>query len=362
MDVNIDNLNRLNELIGVHFHRKHVLVVEPEKNEKEEQIGEDIVYDKVPWKISEELQEHVNELTNNDEMNTEDKILDVFDFICKNYTYDDNLISYIRKIDDDTFTLPDWYGRDIDEEWEKNREGHNRRICFELSRYLAKSLKELLKDKKDYEVCIHWDKGLTHYFVGLTCDDYSVALDTDNFFNIKDLTRLKTDLTAEGIVILEDEKNKFKTALDKFNQNKGEHAIIKIQEDIDEANENKSNEDVTEIEENEDVEFFKKALEVLMKKYKIDSQGIYESMKEIVDTRLGSKDREKVWKKIEGETNESTRYIRCLVLNIENQKYLIDVDQGILRPFDEKEFEEKKTHFLPYKELSRGNYDYYDGR
>ena len=30
-----------------------------------------------------------------------------------------------------------------------------------------------------------------HYFVGLTCDDYSVALDTDNFFNIKDLTRLK---------------------------------------------------------------------------------------------------------------------------------------------------------------------------
>ena len=31
MDVNIDNLNRLNELIGVHFHRKHVLVVEPEK-------------------------------------------------------------------------------------------------------------------------------------------------------------------------------------------------------------------------------------------------------------------------------------------------------------------------------------------
>ena len=54
----------------------------------------------------------------------------MFDFICKNYTYDDNLISYIRKIDDDTFTLPDWYGRDIDEEWEKNREGHNRENMF----------------------------------------------------------------------------------------------------------------------------------------------------------------------------------------------------------------------------------------
>ena len=61
MDVNIDNLNRLNELIGVHFHRKHVLVVEPEKNEKEEQIGEDIVYDKVPWKISEDDKKYLGE-------------------------------------------------------------------------------------------------------------------------------------------------------------------------------------------------------------------------------------------------------------------------------------------------------------
>ena len=104
---------------------KRLNIIEGQIRGVKKMIEEDIVYDKVPWKISEELQEHVNELTNNDEMNTEDKILDVFDFICKNYTYDDNLISYIRKIDDDTFTLPDWYGRDIDEEWEKNREGHN---------------------------------------------------------------------------------------------------------------------------------------------------------------------------------------------------------------------------------------------
>ena len=100
MDVNIDNLNRLNELIGVHFHRKHVLVVEPEKNEKEEQIGEDIVYDKVPWKISEELQEHVNELTNNDEMNTELKRCIMISHYVKRYFYEN---VYKEKLANDRF-------------------------------------------------------------------------------------------------------------------------------------------------------------------------------------------------------------------------------------------------------------------
>ena len=40
--------------------------------------------------------------------------------ICKDYVYDDNLISYIKKkIDEDVFSIPDWYGRDVDQEWEK---------------------------------------------------------------------------------------------------------------------------------------------------------------------------------------------------------------------------------------------------
>jgi len=38
---------------------------------------------------------------------------------------------------------------------------------------------------------------------------YSLAIDLDDFFRIKDLTRVKTGLTLEGITILEDDKDKF---------------------------------------------------------------------------------------------------------------------------------------------------------
>ena len=51
-------------------------------------------------------------------------------------------------------------------------------------------------------------------------------------------------------------------------------------------------------------------------------------------------------KKIEGNTNESTRYIRCLILDINNKKYLVDVENKEIREFDEKELEEKKNKNL----------------
>ena len=182
-----------------------------------------------------------------------------------------------------------------------------------------------------------------------------------------DLTRIKADLTAEGIVILEDYENKFKNALDKFNEGRSEYAIKKVEDEISNDNTNsnhnteKDSDKSDKKEENEDIVFFKKAIEVLTKKYDIDSQGIYEYMKEIVDIKLGPDGREKIWKKIDGNTKESTRYIRCLVLNIDNEKYVIDVDEKIVRPFDEKELTEKRARFVPYKELSRGGFDYYDG-
>lgn len=368
MSINIEKLDELNKLVSLSFKRKHSIVLNPEEkiNDKDE-LNEDIIYDEASWKITNELQEYIDMLSEDDKLSVEDKILSTYEKLCKDYVYDDNLISYIKKIDDDVFSLPDWYGRDVDQEWEKNREQHNRRICFELSRYLAKALTELLKDNNDYNICIFWNKNLTHYFVGLTCNDYSLVLDLDDFFNIKDLTRIKADLTAEGIVILEDYENKFKNALDKFNEGRSEYAIKKVEDEISNDNTNsnhnteKDSDKSDKKEENEDIVFFKKAIEVLTKKYDIDSQGIYEYMKEIVDIKLGPDGREKIWKKIDGNTKESTRYIRCLVLNIDNEKYVIDVDEKIVRPFDEKELTEKRARFVPYKELSRGGFDYYDG-
>lgn len=356
MDVNIEKINKLNEQVNVFFRNKHLIVLEPTA-EKAEELEENIIYDAGEWRIPEKFSKYISELSDREDLNTEEKILLIYEKICKEYVYDDNLISYIQKNDDDIFSIPDWYGRDIDTEWEKNREKHNRRICFELSRYLAKSLKELLKNNKDYDICIFWNRNLTHYFVGLICDEYSLSLDLDDFFKIKDLTRLKADLTAEGIEILEDKSKKFEKALKQFNKGKSEYAVKKMEEEVN-GNKKIIN---TDNKVNDEVLFFEKVMEVLTEKYNLDSQGIFEYMKEIADIRLGSEKREKIWKRIDGKNSESIRYVRCLILNIDEKKYLIDVDETIMRLFDEQELNEKRTHFVAYKELSRGGFDYYDG-
>lgn len=366
MKTNIEKVKKLNELTNVFFTTKHTIVLNPdEKLEGNENLGEDIIYDEAKWKITEELTEYINNLSKQNDLTVEDKILTIYEKLCKDYVYDDNLISYIQKVDDDIYALPDWYGRDIDEEWEKNREQHNRRICFELSRYVAKALEELLKDNNEYDVCIFWNKNLTHYFVGLTCDEYSISIDLDDFFKIKDLTRVKTNLTAKGIEILEDKNDKFKNALERFNEGKEEHAIEKIENEIQNKNSENEKEEATELdkntEENEDIIFCKKAIEILTKKYNLDSQGVFEYMKEIIDIKIGRENRSKVWKRIDGENRESTRYIRCLVIDIEDKKYLIDVETNEFREFNEKELTEKRTKFVSSKELSRGGFDYYDG-
>src|SRR5699024_10286040 len=155
-----------------------------------------------------------------------------------------------------------WYGRDTDSKWEENREQHNRRVCFELSRYLVTALNELLKNEEGYNTCILWDKGLTHYFVALTGKEYSITLDLDDFNNIKDLTRLKTGLTAESIKIWEDENDKFKKALDQFNKKKSKYSIERIDEDIELQNSEQEAEP-------EDITFLKNAVKILIEKYDI---------------------------------------------------------------------------------------------
>ncbi len=360
MSINIEKLIELNDLVSIYRKRKHTLVLNPADKLQEIDFSDNnIEYDKVEWKIPDELEKLVEELRNNNELSNEDKILSIFENICRTYIYDDNLISYIEKIDDESYTVPDWYGREVDSEWEKNREGHNRRVCYELARYIAKSLTELFRDDDNYQIAIHWNKDHTHYFVGLTCDEYSVTLDADSFYNIKDLTRLKTGLTADGIDILEDKNNRFNDALAKFNSTRSEYAIKKMEDEISEQKEDTQSQQSEEL--NEEIIFLKKALEILVEKYNMDSQGIFEYLKEIVDIRLGPERRHKVWKKIGGETNESTRHIRCLVINVDNKTYIIDVDKKELRPFSEEEFEEKKTPYIRYNDLSRKGFDYYDG-
>ncbi len=358
MVTDVKKLRRFNDLLSKHSQRRHIIVLDPNGKYKNiEQPDEEVEYDKNEWKIPESISTWINELEKKSIFSTEEKILLLYQKLCKDYTYDDNLISYIRKSDDDTFLLPDWYGRDTDEKWEENRGQHNRRVCFELSRYLVTSLNELLKNKEGFHTCILWDKGLTHYYVALTCGEYSITLDTDDFTNIKDLTRLKTGLTAEGIKIWEDENGKFQKALEQFNKKRSEYSIDRISDDI------KSQEFEPE-EESEDIMFLKNAIKVLIEKYDIDSQGIFEYMKEIVDIKHGPEKRKKVWKRIEGEDEKATRYIRCLTVNLDGKEYIIDGDKGILRPFDAKEFDKKDAEFFRFNNpnIGKDTIEHYDGR
>lgn len=120
MSVDKSKLLELNNLVSVHFRRKHKIILNPEsKNGDEEDLNDDILYDKAEWKISNELQEYVEKIARNIQLSAEEKILAIFEEISKEYVYDDNLISYIQKLDDEAYDLPDWYGREVDENWEK---------------------------------------------------------------------------------------------------------------------------------------------------------------------------------------------------------------------------------------------------
>lgn len=368
--INIENFSKINELVSLHSSRKPKIVLDPaeeycikstSKKEKLSNLSTNIIIDKTKWKISEKIESFISELKSNKKSSNEENILTLFERLCEEYTYDDNILSYMRKIEDDKFELPDWYGRDVDFDWTKNRENHNKRVCYEVSRILAKSLAELFRNNDEYNACILWDVDLTHYFVGLTCDEYTLTLDLDDFNNIKDLTRAKTGLTIEGINILEDNKGKFGKALEKFNSTRSKYAIKKISSEIESSNlvEQNANEEFTE--ESDEVVFLRNAIEVLKENYNIDSQGIFEYMKEIVDIRLGPQARKKVWKKLEDKQGGGDRYTRCLTLKIDDKDYIIDVDEKVIRSFDEEEFSKEDAVFVPYKELKRDWDKDYDG-
>ncbi len=367
MRINVVNFGKLNELLSLSSRRKPKIVLNPEdefyikptkENRNIQDIDANMICDKEKWVIPETLYPFIEKLAQNEELNSEDKILLIYEKLCKDYIYDDNVLSYIKKYDDDKFALPDYYGRETNEEWKKNRKTHNRRNCFEISRILAKAITELFKGNDKYNICILYDVDLAHYFVGLACEDYTLTLDLDNFDNIKDMTRLKTELTAEGIVILEDNENKFKRALDNFNKDKSKYALKKIESDIknktiSNLDEGSSKDVNIHNKKSDEITFIENAISILKEDFNIDSQGLFEYMKEIVDIKLGPDTRTKLWKRIEGKNDAETRYMRCLVVDIDNNKYLIDSEEKVLRTFDESELKAEDASFIPYKDFSR---------
>lgn len=347
MKVNIEKLIELNEIQSLNTLRKLIIVINPEWEYDKNEKNDEIQYDASNWELPPELVDVVKELNNDKNTSIEDKIIKLYEIISKKYIYDDNLISYIKKVGDDRFELNDGYGRRVDETWKINRAKHNRRVCFELSRYLAEAITELEGKVEDFNTCILWDENLTHYLVGIISNEYCVTLDLDDFSNIKDITRIKAGLTIKGIHILKDEKGKFAKSLNSFNSQKDESAFTSIRNKVKEKSKQEN------IDTPDDILFLQYAMEILSVDSQIDSQGIFEYMKEIVDIKLGPVNREKVWKTIEGEQK---RLIRCIIATINHKHYMIDVDECKIYPFDRTKLKDDNCKFVSFEDGSSRNW------
>ena len=110
------------------------IILEPNRSLKEDWIE----YDSVKWEMSDELNELVDNLKNDNTKSFEEKVLAVYQYICLKYVYDANVLYFFRKDMSDPnnikYIAVDWYGRIVDEKWIEKRKKHNRRICYEFAR------------------------------------------------------------------------------------------------------------------------------------------------------------------------------------------------------------------------------------
>ncbi len=315
------------------------IILEPKRNLKEDWIE----YDQVKWDLEEELQTLVNKLLQDKTLTFEEKIIEVYKFICLKYIYDDNVLFFFRKdtsdIENIKYIAVDWYGRIVDDSWKENRKKHNRRICYEFARYYAKAINELLDGNENLEACMIGDKENTHYVVGLTGKEYSAILDLDDFNKIKDLTRLKLGLTIKGINILRDETGKLQAAVDNFNKDRLNDLL-----EVEKAKNDLKSKSI--------IKYFSKIVEIL-NSYNIDSQGFMEYMRSIVEAE--EIEIEKVWKEVKGGPEK--RYVRCLIFEFEAKMYLIDSVEQTLSQINKESLDKNIFIFNP----EENEYAYYGG-
>ena len=326
-------IERLYKEVEEQLDEEYKVVLEPSTNIKEDYVELDCIN----WELEDTMVELVDSLKNNNKLTLEEKILEVYKFICLNYIYDDNVLFFFKKRKDDEgntyYIAVDWYGRIIDKNWIEKRKTHNRRICYEFSRFFAKAINILIGNRDDIESFIIGLKDNTHYVTVISGEDYSAILDLDDFNKIKDLTRLKTGLTLDGIRILRDDKNILRNTIDKFNKSRKQTLIEKgnIKEKI---------------------EYFNKAINTI-KEYNLDSQGFNEIMKKIIDDEKIDTDR--VWK-LEAESPEK-RYVRCIGFEYESKKYI--VDSVLQKMFCENDPDYDETSYIINPE--EHFYEYYGG-
>lgn len=315
------------------------IILEPNRAFAEDWIE----YDTVKWEMEEPIQKFVNNLISNQVLTLEEKILKVYEFICLNYVYDANVLYFFKRDDSDPnnikYIAVDWYGRIVDKKWIEKRKTHNRRICYEFSRFYAKAINTLIDDKEELEAFMLGDKENTHYVVGLAGKKYSIILDQDDFNNVKDLTRLKMNLTIKGIHILRDEKGIFKNALDNFNKNR----LDELPE-IEQAK--------NEFMQKDFIQYLNISIREI-NKYHIDSQGFFEYIRNLIEN-AGIKIT-KIWK--EDLKNKEKRFERCLYFEYNNNGYLLDSIDKTLQIVDIEKLNKELFIF----DTEKKEYKYYGG-
>lgn len=315
------------------------IILEPPRDLTEDWIE----YDTVEWELDESIQNLVNQLLKDTTLTFEEKVLNVYNYICLNYIYDDNVLYFFKRDCSDPnnikYIAVDWYGRIVDKKWIENRKKHNRRICYEFSRLYAKAINELLDEHDNLEAFMVGDKENLHYIVGLTGKDYSLLLDQDDFNSIKDLTRLKLGLTLKGIKILRDDNDKFQKAIDNFNKDKL-NELVEIEE-------------ITKA--LKDVDIIKYLNEIInvLKNHNIDSQGFMEYMRSKIEQE--NIEIEKIWKEVKGGNEK--RYVRCLIFNFDSKTYLLDSIDQTLTQINKEDLDKTIFIFNPEENY----YPYYGG-
>ena len=321
------------------FEGDYKIILEPPR-----ELNEDwIEYDQVKWEMEEPIKNLVNTLIKDNSLSFEEKLLSVYKFICLNYIYDVNVLYFFKRdtsdINNIKYIAVDWYGRIVGQKWIENRKKHNRRICYEFARFYAKAINELLGENDNLEAVMVGDKENLHYFVGLTGKDYSITLDLDDFNSIKDLTRLKLGLTINGIKILRDESNKFKKALDKFNEGRPEELA-----EVKEIQNNFDGKDV--------IKYLNDIIDIF-RKYNIDAQGFFEYMRSKIEKQ--GIEIEKIWKEVKGASEK--RYVRCLLFNYNSNSYLLDSLEQTLNKVNREDIDKNVFVFNP----EDNEYPYYGG-
>lgn len=122
--MNFNRIGKLNNLVSNDLKRKPTIILDPNPEQSYRMFGtaNDIIVgiDADDWKVPEELNVFIEEIAGSG-ISNEEMILKIYQKLCEDYTYDDNVLSYIKKNDDETFYLPDEYGRDPDSIWKENR-------------------------------------------------------------------------------------------------------------------------------------------------------------------------------------------------------------------------------------------------